>query len=396
VPSPLVTVFPALERRFDSVSLGRFPTPVERLTPLERELGAGPLFVKRDDLSSPAYGGNKVRTLEVLFADARARGAREIMATGAFGSNHAVATVLHARAAGLEPGAILFPQPRSWAALENLRVTLGRASHLDVLHHMVLLPFAMWRARSPARVVMVPGGATPLGALGYVAAALELAQQIDRGELEAPDAVAIGVGSTCTSAGLLVGFAHAARLGIGFRSPPMLLSVRVTPWPVTSRFRILGLAARTSRLLAELAGAPDLALEKRDLAPHLTVDGSELGPGYGIASRSALSAIARFRELGLFELDTTYSAKAAAGFMARARTRADRPLLFWSTKSTVPLPEISSAELASAPPVARRWIRRAERELHAKGLIPATYANLLETDGTLSTDPRDAARDRHR
>jgi len=384
LPSPLATVFPALERRLDHVSLGQFPTPIERLVPLERELGRGQLYVKRDDLSSPIYGGNKVRTLELLFADARARGAREIFATGAFGSNHAVATVLHAPSAGLEPGAILFPQPRSWAALENFRVTLGRAARLDVLRNIVLLPFAMWRARSAARVVMVPGGATPLGALGYVAAALELAHQVDRGELEAPAVVAIGVGSTCTSAGLLVGFTHAARLGIGFRTPPMLLSVRVTPWPVTSRFRILGLAARASRLLAELTATPSLTLTKADLAPHLTVHGRELGPGYGIPSRSGLHALARFHELGLFELDTTYSAKAAAGFMAEARKQGNRPLLFWSTKSTVPLPEISSAELASAPPVARRWIRRAERELRAQGLLPAGYADLLETDGALA------------
>jgi hypothetical protein len=83
--------------------------------------------------------------------------------------------------------------------------------------------------------------------------------------------------------------------------------------------------------------------------------------------------------------------------MAEARQQGDRPLLFWSTKSTVPLPEISSAELASAPPVARRWIQRAERELRAQGLLPASYVNLLETDGALTpADPRDAARDRHR
>jgi len=359
VPSPLLEVWPALGGRFDAVSLGNFPTPVERLGALETEGGA-PLYVKRDDLSADVYGGNKVRTLEVLFARARAAGAREIIATGAFGSNHAVATVLHARRAGLDPGAVLFPQPPSFAALENLRVTLARSERLFVLPHWSLLPFGMWQARSADRSVMLPGGATPEGALGYVAAALELAGQVARGELPAPERVYIGIGSTCTSAGLLVGLAHAARLGLGFRAAPVLVAVRVTPWPVTSRFRILGLAVRASALLARLAGDPTLALSRSDLTGSLVLDGARLGPGYGEPSDSGLEALALFRKHGLFELDTTYSSKAAAGFLAGARAAATGPQLFWSTKSTRPLPSIDSAELAGAPGIARRWIARAE------------------------------------
>src|SRR5262245_12751449 len=109
--APLFNAWPALRSRIDAVGLGELPTPVERLDALERALGAGPLYVKRDDLSSPIYGGNKVRTLEVLFGIARARGFRTITAVGAFGSNHAVATALHAGRAELSPHAILFPQP---------------------------------------------------------------------------------------------------------------------------------------------------------------------------------------------------------------------------------------------------------------------------------------------
>src|ERR1700759_4250911 len=94
--SKLLRTWPALATRLDAVALGDFSSPVERLDALEPELRAGPLYVKRDDVSAAAYGGNKVRTLEVLFGRAKAAGAREIIATGAFGSNHAVATVLHA------------------------------------------------------------------------------------------------------------------------------------------------------------------------------------------------------------------------------------------------------------------------------------------------------------
>jgi 1-aminocyclopropane-1-carboxylate deaminase/D-cysteine desulfhydrase-like pyridoxal-dependent ACC family enzyme len=358
--TPLAAVWPKLGERLEHVSLGDFPTPVERLSALEAEAGGAALYVKRDDLSADAYGGNKVRTLEVLFARALANGAQEIIATGAFGSNHAVATVLHARRAGLASGAVLFPQPPSFAALENLRVTLARAERLVVLPHWSLLPLGMWRASGARRSIMLPGGATPLGALGYVAAAFELAEQVARGELPAPRRVYIGIGSTCTTAGLLVGFAHAARLGVGFRQAPELVAVRVTPWPVTSRFRILGLAVRASALLAELAGDPTLMLSRGELTPNLAIDGGALGPGYGQPSEPGLAALELFRKHGLFELDTTYSSKAAAGFLTGARSTPNDPSLFWSTKSTRPLPTIETKELAGAPAVARRWIARAQ------------------------------------
>jgi 1-aminocyclopropane-1-carboxylate deaminase/D-cysteine desulfhydrase-like pyridoxal-dependent ACC family enzyme len=260
-----------------------------------------------------------------------------------------------------------------------LRVTLAHTAHLEIFPHWSFVPFAMWRTSGPSRVVMAPGGATPLGALGYVAAALEVALQVARGEIEAPACVLVGVGSTCTSAGLLVGFAHAARLGIGFREPPLVTSVRVTPWPVTSRFRILSLAVRTSRLLAELAQAPDLALERSELDKGLIIDGSKIGPGYGEPSSSGLEAMDCFRRHDLFQLDTTYSSKAAAGFLAAARSRPRVPLLFWSTKSTVPLPEVTPSALAGVAATARRWMVKCERQLSARGELPADYPNLLET-----------------
>jgi D-cysteine desulfhydrase len=358
--APLFNAWPTLRDELDPAALGDFPTPVERVTALEQELGSGPLYVKRDDLSADAYGGNKVRTLEVLFGRARARGKKEIIATGAFGSNHAVATVLHAPRAGLRSGAVLFPQPPSFAALENLRVTLARAERLIVLPHWSCLPFAMWRANGRERALMLPGGATPEGALGYVSAALELAEQVARGELTAPRRVYVGVGSSCTTAGLLVGFAHATRLGIGFEALPEVVAVRVTPWPVTSRFRILGLAVRASELLARLAGDPTLALGREELGRGLRVDGSELGSGYGLPTAAGIATIKTFRRLGLFELDTTYSAKAASGFIAGARATPGVPLLFWSTKSTKALPTITAADLERAPGIARRWLARAE------------------------------------
>jgi D-cysteine desulfhydrase len=127
--------------------LGEFPTPITQL-PSGATMPSGVGFVKRDDLSSNVYGGNKVRTLEVLFGDALERQSRAVFATGAYGSNHAVATALHAQRVGLSARAILFPQPISWAALENLRVTLEVSDKLYALPHFGFLPFRCCATRT--------------------------------------------------------------------------------------------------------------------------------------------------------------------------------------------------------------------------------------------------------
>lgn len=363
IERPIFAHLPALRGRVPWVPLGDFPTGVGSLGAIRPDV-----LVKRDDRTSQVYGGNKVRTLEVLFGDALARGATHVYSTGAFGSNHATATVLHAPRVGLIPGVVLFPQPPSTAAAENLRVIASADPELRALRTIASLPFGMWAARrhharrGERAYVMVPGGATPLGALGYVSAAFELAEQVARGELPEPARVVVGVGSTCTSAGLLAGLHLAARMGIGLRAQPRLVSVRVTPWPVTAAFRIVGLAVRTSRLLAELTGDATLAIEAAALRPHLEVDGRFLGRGYGHPTAAGLEAIDVF---GACEpslvLDTTYSAKAAAAVLSYAR-RGDRgPILFWSTKSTVPLPEGDDLALADAPRIARRFVARAGR-----------------------------------
>jgi len=363
---------PTLERRIVRVALGNFPTPVESLAALSRELGVSPEgWVKRDDISSPSYGGNKVRTLELLFGEARAAGYESVMATGAFGSNHALATALHAPRAGLLPRALLFPQATSQAAFLNLRALTWSEARLSALPHWSALPFGMaWLGRGAnAPYVMAPGGATPLGALGYVSAALELGYQIAAGELPAPRRVIVGVGSTCTSAGLLVGLTLAAELRRGFtpETRPWLSSVRVSPWPITSRFRILSLAVRTARLLHQLSAGKLPLFERAQLGARFEVDGRYLGPGYGQPSAAGDEAEALWQSLSLPALDGTYSAKAAARVVAGLRANELGPLLFWSTKSSVPLPAPAAAasEPQQVPSPIRDWLIRAERTLGA-------------------------------
>ena len=370
---PLFDAFPHL--RLPWVDLGDWPTPIEPLGAIARAFGANPgePYVKRDDLSSRVYGGNKVRTLEVLFAQAIEEDATHIYATGAFGTNHGTATLLHAPRVGLEPGLVLFPQPRSPSARANFEVLqgaqVGPRPPLVALPHWSALPWGMARARLVHRLrgerpfVMVPGGATPRGALGYVSAAFEVAAQIEAGVLPPPNRIVLAVGSTCTAAGLLLGTQLCAARGFGWRRPPVIQAVRVTPWPVTSASRIVSLARRTGALLAARGEAPEAALSRARLGSTLHVDGSWLGRGYGYRTEAGERAIVAFREGAGLELDTSYSAKAAAALMDRIRRKERGPMLFWSTKSTAPLPSAAGLAMADAGRRARRWLRRSGSRL---------------------------------
>ncbi|MFC2000465.1 pyridoxal-phosphate dependent enzyme, partial [Chloroflexota bacterium] len=112
----MITLFeqyPLLQEKLPYMSLGEFPTPVHKLDGLGRELGIGQLYVKRDDLSGQAYGGNKIRKLEFLLGDALRANADEVVVFGGIGSNHAVATAIYVKQLGLRSISMLVPQPNA-------------------------------------------------------------------------------------------------------------------------------------------------------------------------------------------------------------------------------------------------------------------------------------------
>jgi D-cysteine desulfhydrase len=334
------------------VVLGEWPTPLDRI-----ELAGRPIWVKREGDSSPRYGGNKIRTLEAWLGHARASGARRIWAMGAYGSNHAIATIVHARAIGLEAGAIVFPQPASEWAFENAGAMIGARCPVVRLRTIVELPFAGLAklVRERDAIVMPPGGATTIGTFGALSAALELAEQIAAGTAPPPARIVLPVGSTCTTAGLLAGLHVAHALGAWRWPLPVVHGVRVTPWPVTSRAVIVELAARTLARVAALGG-PAVAAGHRELASRLVVDGREIGRGYGRLTARATSATATLGALPEApRLDGVYSAKAAAALL-RLHARGIGPLVFWATKSTVHMSAPELAALRAAPRRLVEWL----------------------------------------
>jgi 1-aminocyclopropane-1-carboxylate deaminase/D-cysteine desulfhydrase-like pyridoxal-dependent ACC family enzyme len=336
--SVLFELFPVLARRTPRVSLGTFPTPVEDATRvLVGEPSAGELWLKRDDVSSEVYGGNKVRLLEHLLGAARERGASVVYSTGAMGSNFALATALHAPRAGLEPRAICFPQSLTSDAERSQRAVSQRALVIEV-PHWSLLPLAASQARRRAKErgerieVLSQVGMAPEALFGYVGAGLELAQQIARGECPAPARVVLPIGSAATSAGILAGLSLATRLGV-LPSAPALCAVRIAAFPLSRRGRVLSLAEATLRRLADLTGQPGLALQKRELS-MLEIVTNQLGPGYAEPTPAGRAAREAFARAGYSVLDDTYTAKAAAHVLAIGAA-AGGPTLFWCTKSSV-------------------------------------------------------------
>ncbi len=99
-------------RSLPHVPLATTPTPVERSRALSEALGSD-VWVKRDDLTGTRYGGNKVRKLEYLLADAMDRRADTIVTTGAAGSHHVLATSIYGRQLGLDVHGLLVPQPKT-------------------------------------------------------------------------------------------------------------------------------------------------------------------------------------------------------------------------------------------------------------------------------------------
>lgn len=285
------------------------PTPLTRAHNLERVLGlACPrIYLKRDDLTGLAFGGNKARKLEFLLADALEQGATVLITEGAAQSNHARITAAAAATAGL--GCVLVLDARHGAdVVGNLLLDELLGAEVRVV------PGKADRAAEMARVAeelreagetpyLIPtGGSVPLGAAGYVAAVAEILDQLMLAG-DAPRRLYSATGSLGTQAGLVVG----AR---AFSAP----------------FTIYGVAVEFSvaRLVAEGVALANATAERIGLAgsfspEDLIVDGDFIGAAYGLATDEGVEAIRLLARTEAVFLDPVYSAKSMAALIAHVR-----------------------------------------------------------------------------
>ncbi len=319
------------------VRLAPDPTPLEPLPNIEREIAgsglSGPrLYVKRDDTHPLAFGGNKVRQLEFYFGEAREAGADTVLITGAVQSNFCRLCAAFAARLGLECHIQMEDRvPKDdplYRSSGNVLVArlLGATMHTyphgedeagaDAQLEEIAAGLRA-EGRTPYVIHLAPGH-PPLGALGYVVAARELAGQLDAMDIR-PSAFVVPSGSGATHAGFLFGLR-----ALGIDTP--VLGVCVRRAADLQQPRILTRCGD----IAELLGVPSPVTDA-----DVQVTDEFLAPGYGLLNAPTREAILMGASREALMLDPVYSGKAMAAFLDRARKgTADETLVFLHTGGT--------------------------------------------------------------
>ena len=319
--------------RFPRVRLGHLPTPLEYLPNLTRELDGPEIWIKRDDCTGLATGGNKTRKLEFLMAEARDQGADIVLTQGATQSNHARQTAAAAARLGMDCHILL----ENRTGKKDVDYNHNGNVLLDLIHGATierhpatsdmntLMEQAAERFRADGRnAYTIPGGGSnPTGALGYANAALELLVQANQQGLRI-DHVVHATGSAGTQAGLVTGLA-ATNSGI----PVYGISVRAAK--EAQEQNVYKLACQT----AEKLGCPGVVRE------HDVVANSDyVGEGYGFPASDTIEAIEMLARCEGILLDPVSSGKGMAGLIDLCRKgffRKERNIVFIHTGGSAAL-----------------------------------------------------------
>lgn len=315
-------------------ALDRIPriTLVDKPTPVRRLAGAFPnaeVWLKDDSSSHPVYGGNKPRKLEYLIADAKRQG-KSIVTFGFESSNHAVASAFHCSGHGVPCHLVLVRGPDGMSEADRIL----KDKKLQIMHRYATsvrtvasygqaarAGFWKWLSSLGRIQIVPPGGSNARGALGYVRAAVELAEQVERGDLPEPSAVYLPVGTGGTVLGLAIGL---AACGLHSR----VIAVKVVPGKINELPRLRRVTREVGRLV------PELPAESLGLS-NLTIDGSALGGGYGMPTVESLRAVEYWARWEGLKVESTYSGKAASVLARETQEHANKhgPALFWLTYS---------------------------------------------------------------
>lgn len=307
------------------VRLAHLPTPVEKMARLTRYLNGPQLFIKRDDQTGLALGGNKTRKLEFLVADAQSQGKNHLITTGAAHSNHCRQTAAAAASQGLGCTLVLRGQPPPGQLTGNL-----------LLDHLLGAEFCWAGDRSPELVMqetaetlrergqepyIVPlGGSNIIGDMAYVLAMGELMDQLNAAG-EAVDVIAVATSSGGTQAGLVLG----ARI-YGFQG--RILGISIDQDADEFKTVITDLAEGT---------AERLGLGTMSLAGDVLINDDYLGDGYGVVGDLERQAINLLASREGIALDPVYTGRAMGGLLdlieQGAFSRQER-VLFWHTGGT--------------------------------------------------------------
>ncbi len=337
----MITLFehyPQLKDKLPYISLGEFPTPVERLDRLGENIGIENLYIKRDDLSGKVYGGNKVRKLEFLLGRALQDKKREVMTFGCAGSNHATATTIYARQVGFTSISMLLPQPNAHHVRKNLLMSHYHGAELHgyrskrclaIGTRYQLLRHKLKYGLSPQ--IIPVGGSSPLGAIGFVSAAFELREQIAEGKMPEPDVIYVACGTAGTAVGLALGL-KAADL------KTRVIPVRVAEEKYGNAVKFTGLFEKTNSLLRSGDPSfPAFRLSEEDTG----IRHDFFGERYALFTKEAMHAVGLAKKTEGIKLEGTYTGKTLAALIDDARKQpfADKVVLFWNTHNSRDFPD---------------------------------------------------------
>jgi len=290
-----------LLEKLPRITLGFLPTPLEEASRLSAKLGGPRIFIKRDDLTGLALGGNKVRKLEFMMADAKQKGADVIITTGSSQSNHACLTSAAARMLGMDSILVLEKgvhiETQGNLLLDNLF-----GAEIKLVDDGSLVPKIMEEVAADLRSqghnpYLIPMGAScPLGAVGYVNAVAEICEQLDKQELKV-QYLFVAAGSCGTMAGLTVGAKY-------FQAPFQLIGISTGRKKEELAVKVSNLANETAQLLGmNITFTPS----------EITIYDEYVGKGYGIPTAQAIEAIRLLAHTQAIILDPVYTAKVMAG-----------------------------------------------------------------------------------
>ena len=324
---------PVLSRRLRRVPLADLPTPVETVD-IHINSETRKLSIKYDNLTGSLYGGNKVRKLEYIFPRVDDKHCLRVATFGAVGSNHALATALYAREVGLECTCFLSHQAKTSMIGPTLNAHIRNGTELvrfggAYRNRLATLRETLWGRHT---WVIPMGGSSWLGTVGFVAAGLELCEQIRNGELALPDKLYVGTGTMGTAVGLALGIALG---GLNIE----VNAVRVSDQSIMNSTAMQKLLHKTVSMMRMLDDSIPRGIAART---NLRVRNSFYGPGYAQGTQATQEAVG-FAEtqLGL-TLETTYTGKTMAALLADMRDPMQQNLkhLYWHTYNSAPLGEL--------------------------------------------------------
>lgn len=299
--------------KFPRIRFGHFPTPLEHMKNLSKHLGGPDIYIKRDDCTGLATGGNKTRKLEFLIADALAKGADTIITQGATQSNHVRQTIAAASIVGLHTKILLEERVTNLDEEynESGNVMLDRLLGGEIVARVpagtdmnaAMETLATELRSKGAKPYIIPGGGSnAIGALGYVACGIEIMQQAYELGMNV-DAVVHATGSTGTQAGLLAAFE-------GTQSGIPLMGISVRAKKEAQQANVLKLANETASLLG---------LSTRIQTAASQADDGYVGSGYGQVTDSMIEALTLCAQKEGILLDPVYSGKGMAGLIGLIR-----------------------------------------------------------------------------